>query len=867
MTQFNHHQKHLNRKQEYDLILLDKEQNIESRHELRWMIDFSIAILNLNLQASALESQIDEYGREQTQNQSLIDQLEIEQEQTHNSMSNAKSLIASAQNTIQALTDEQQTLYQRKRAVIREEICRIEHDLAFVKEEPDSPFTPLPGEQACKPERHKYTSPIYVEQMCGKDGESGLRQKLIQAKIDAHAFTLQCILGESAPKGQAVNCQAIDTNERQLVKTLWDKESTFLEKQRNEVENYRKDLLKHLDAAQGWMEKFINGVEDADRVLAAAQATFLIFNNIPASIASMFGGPIIDLGKSAKRAFDVIKSIKNRAERTQKTIQESRDRLEEWRGKIRKVKQQLAEFDFEKEKQRLAFQRLELDLLGKQEATKREISQLELQNHIANIECQSQNLGLEGRIATLKSEHARQRALIEVAAHQNSSLDFDILEQRKVIERAHLQIANLQKDLERIRIQMDALKKDNLSIQNLRTRADERKNKVLATEGQVTDLANESKQFTTMLGDLSQSQKTAMLAINEEELKFLEESLSTDQSRTKELMTNLERSRELTAKNQELNKKMLEFQQVVQEKTEEERATLLTSASKINDPQEKGRMFQASQETLSRMLKGIPEYVEGKRRWLETANKTRYLMDRRYELITGLIGGNHDAQAIYVRNATQLGDLIDAIANDRFFNEQQIHQDIARIDIPRDSGFVQELALNKTVDFQITPAVIDEKGMDQAGYFQLWNNDKFPTSTNMTLIDMIIAVDLPCKADLSKYYLTHKGHGTRFKPLSEGSTTLRPELVIGPKRIASRFFLHLPSNQKRIDSILNYWKDDFRVRNFPKLKGPVHDSQNNLPLLGVPVIGDYTLTLDSQPQGCSFNQANLTLYIIYAKND
>jgi hypothetical protein len=263
-------------------------------------------------------------------------------------------------------------------------------------------------------------------------------------------------------------------------------------------------------------------------------------------------------------------------------------------------------------------------------------------------------------------------------------------------------------------------------------------------------------------------------------------------------------------------------------------------------------------------MKGIPKYVVGKRRVLETANQLLHLMRRRYAIVHAVTGTVADWPSTYVRNATQLAALVDDIDNERFFDERQINIDVAQVIIPANSGFARELALTETVDFEISPFAATEAAMRDNGFYTLWAPNKFRDRRNMTLVDVFIGTQYRCTgAQWNRFSLTHSGTGTVFRPVAEGSSDVAAQLVVGPPRSRLQTFFNLADSQDEVNRIIRYWLQDlYQVRNFPRVNGPPNDTTSILPYLGAPVIGTYHLSL--QPSDCPFEGAVFTLYFIFA---
>ena len=893
MAEYENRQRHLNLKEENDLIIMSKEAELEKRNELRWLLNWEMSRMNLDLQLSSLKSQIVEYGRQKGRNDNRLAQLGHEVEQQKDSIEIARVRIEDAENSINSLTARKTKTYMKRRGVIRAGLCGIENELGFIGKTPATPFSPIEGEEACHIEPPQFTAMEYNKHMCGEDGQSGLRQKLIQEQVRAKAFLLQCVVGGAQfgdldpivendpamigpdaidfelPQGVTVNCGNF-TTETEFATKLWKKEKDFFEKKIKDQEESKNRLLAQIDTVKEWAQTFIDGIETFEAVLVGVEATLVTVSAIPeitTAVAGLASGVLtkIDPQKAVKAEVETLRNAITRAMERGKIDERTQQKIASAQASLATTQEELADIDIQKAMRAMALRRAQAQLVGRRAAGAHELKELLLKNQIADVDCQSAERGIEERIAVLQAEHARRTASMELTANENELIEFELQAQQKFIDRTEREILIIQRDVERLRLMEEQLKEDNGALVKLIKATRGRIKRVHEVTRKVTDLADASMHVTNVINELRQRQKEGMLALNDNELSFLEQRIGGDQSNTKELIEGLEKAKSLGLKSKDLQGKILEFQRQVQQDTLKEKEELMNLVSQIDDPQEKKNLFIANEETLANLMKGIPEFISAKRRLLATANRTLHLMRRRYSITAGLTGSITRWPSTYVRNATQLGQLVADITNDKFFNERQINIDVSKIAIPANSGFARALALNEHVQFEISPDAVDEEGMKKAGYFTLWDSDKFSRNRNMTLIDMLVGVEYFCSGDhRNKFLLVHKGNGMVFNNLSEGSDEVAAQLVIGPRRSFIRPFYNLVSSLDRVDGILDYWEDTFTVRSFPPLNGPPNDTENVLPYLGVPVIGTYDLKL--RPYTCGFDDAEFTLYIIFSSS-
>lgn len=142
IAQFENRRRQINSQSELDLIALAKEGESERRNELRWLLSFEMTRMNLDLQISSIETQLNEYGRQIVGNKKQSEQLVAQNQILETQIENAEAGIVQADANIAEIEIRRTDIFAKTRAVIREEMCGIESQLAFIGDEPDAPFTP-----------------------------------------------------------------------------------------------------------------------------------------------------------------------------------------------------------------------------------------------------------------------------------------------------------------------------------------------------------------------------------------------------------------------------------------------------------------------------------------------------------------------------------------------------------------------------------------------------------------------------------------------------------------------------------------------------------------------------------------------------
>lgn len=894
LAEFENQRRQLGQRRELDLIVLNKEAEIERRNELRWLLNFEMTQMNLDLQISSIESQITEYERQTARNLNQAEQLARQRQILETQIENAESGIEQAEANIDQRQRQRTDIFAQSRGVARESICGLESQLAFVGERPARPFTPmLSGETECAADAPAFTRADYTAAMCGAGGEPGLRRTLLDQQIRARAFVLQCIVGDAdftdlaemvgddqiiidgssdnptLPDGVEVDCGSFTQTETALAKAMWDAEVAQIEEQAANLAEQRDELSDHLSFVENWVQGFNVATTAISVGLSIAEGTLAALKVVPETTVAAAGlasgvYTTIKADKPAEAAVLAIRNLLNTTIQIGHVTIETENQVKLLGRQLTQIRQANDQIDFAKALKSVALHRTHFQIAGQRAEGLEALRELTLQGSLSAVDCQEQERGVAEQVARLRSEHARQVAGLDLNASENELIQFDIETQGRQIARYENEIAILELDLEKLALSEAQLAEDNARIDELIAASNGRIARVRSAQATVNGLAEQSNAATNLVNELRDRQQQQMLALSDAELGFVEQRITAERANTETLVEGLNEAIGLGLKSRELQASILSFQGEVMADVKAQQEEMTELVSQIDDPAERKNLFIANQETMAELMKGIPEYLVAKRRNLETANLLLHLMRRRFEVVNAVMGEEGSTPATYVRNGGQLAALVDDIVDRRFFDERQINIDVAQVIIPANSGFARKLALTEAVDFEVTPFAATEAAMRDNGYFAIWAPNKFRERRNMTLIDAFVGTQYVCTgAQWNRFALTHQGSGFVFRPLAQGSREVSADIVVGPERLALQTFFNLADSQAEVDRIIRYWlQDRFQVRRFPRPSGPPNDTTSILPYLGAPVIGSYRLSL--QPSDCPFDGAVFTLYFIFA---
>lgn len=892
IAEFENRRQQIEGRKELDLIVLNKEAEIDRRSELRWLLSWEMTRMNLDMQIASIETQITEYRRQKDRNTNQRDQIQIEIGQKEEAIRLSQNAIARSELQKAQIAARQSETYGLRRKVAREGICQIERQLAFVGATPPQSFTPIDGEQPCDVPALAFTQTEFNKQMCGDGNTIGLREKLNNQQIRARAFVLQCIVGDTdftdlaqmvgndqiivdgssdnptLPDGVTIDCGAFTQTETDFAKKMWDAEIANIDQQASALSQQRDMINSQISHFTAWQDGFLNTIQYMQIGVTTAEAIVAALAAVPETTVAAAGlasgvYTTIKLKDPAVATLDALRNVLDIALKVGTIEFNTETQLRALSRQLEQIRLQNEQIDFTKALKAVALHKMHFELAGRRAEGLEEIKQLMLQDSISDVDCQNQALGIDERIATLTAEHARQLASLELTANENQLLDFDSQDQDLLIERSRGEIAITERDIERLNLADEQLASDTTVLDKLITDAQGRLERVRTVDANVTALADASNQSTAIITELRDRQGQAMLALNDQEMAFLEARITEQKSNTAEMIAGLDEAIERGLKSASLKEKIRAFQAGIKEEVKKQQEEITALVSQIDDPETRRNLFITSQETLADLMKSVPEYVVSKRRLLQTANLNLHLMRRRYALVAGITGAQEDWPSTYVRNATQLGAMVDDIGNNHFFDERPVDIGVAQVVIPVNSGFARSIAQTGRVEFEVSPAASTEETMKQLGFFSLWNQAKFKNARNMTLIDVLIGVQFPCTGtQRNEFILSHKGSGMVFKALAEGSPETVAQLQIGPPRTDRQSFIDQTSSQDKIDRILDFWEARFQVRHFPPLAGPPNDPESTLPYLGAPVIGSYSLEV--LPASCGYDGATFSFYFIYS---
>ena len=492
--EFENQRRQLQERQELDLIVLNKEAEIERRNELRWLLSFEMTQMNLDLQISSIQSQMKEYERQVARNINQREQLTRQRQIIQTQITNAESGIEQALQNIEQIQTRGKDIFEKRRAVAREDICSIESQLAFIGETPAAPFTPVVSdEQVCEVPTPAFTRSDYVGRMCGTGDEIGLRQKILDQQIQARAFVMKCVVGDAdfsdletmVPGSNiidasvdlpaelaSVDCGTFSQNETDFAKEIYEAEKVLLEEKAKDFQETIDQIDGHITSIIAWAAVFDGTVIAIQTGLALAQATASSMAAVPETTVAMAGMASgtyvkVDVYKPAKEAASALEVLLNTAIQVGRVTQNTMNQVQTLQRQLEQVKQANEQIDYQKALKSVALHNTHFQIAARRAQGLDAIKELVLQNSVAAVECDSQELGIDEQVDRLRAQHTRLLATMDLQAGENDLLSFETATQERQIERHRNEIAILRLDLEKLELSDQQLEEDNVRIDNL----------------------------------------------------------------------------------------------------------------------------------------------------------------------------------------------------------------------------------------------------------------------------------------------------------------------------------------------------------------------------------------------------------------
>ena len=497
-----------------------------------------------------------------------------------------------------------------------------------------------------------------------------------------------------------------------------------------------------------------------------------------------------------------------------------------------------------------------------------------------SLDCNNQAAALNAEVASLQLEHESLMAQADVTLQENDLFAIDIQRNTRLIQTSNASIANLNSQITEFSLELEELQQEIDAINGtdtlvgLRQRTQAQVDKLSALLGRLHAASDEVHAMQSVRDTLQSDLFKKTTALNATEIEYLQTILSDNVSYTKDMLSRIDTIEATDESITTLKSQLNNIYQQVYAAVASERTNMLCTAEQAYagtaaNPVE--QIYLTNDELAANLTKGIPDYLQEKRALLESANYQLGLLYTRIRALTSAVTpdavfgiANDSAPLSYARTGQDIQDALDSASGDVFRNQALIQTEVVGIDILSTSGLGRQLQLERSAEFEITPAA--KSHMAEVGYFGLWHR-AFNEANALTVLDMRLLVVFAKVGCMEREFkLTHQGSGFRFVGRSGGGA--EPLLVAAPPRTVPLKYYRLDSEitefnnaWKPLMSLLGFWNNEVQLS---------YDRETLLPFLGVPVIGAYRVELpealneNSGDSTCTYDNASFRLVVAYA---
>jgi hypothetical protein len=868
LRQFDKERAQITARTQQELLTLKKTSLVEAQGKLRWLINVTLTDMNLDLQEAALQAQIIEYDRQLASNAEVVADLQSNITQKRNQISSEEESQKILAEKLTNLNIEIKEKSELNRTSIRANLCNIERETAYIDPTKVSTLPKDPSLQlSCVVDLAGLTPKAQTwANICGPDG---LKKKLSDNAISGAIFQSVCVDGNAPPPN--VNSPApfcTDTYKNTVINIL-NIEDKLAEQEWIRVQDQKTQYLKQIEE----MKVTRISLAALDAAVVVAEKGSILAAALPAAIAGTLSGAMTDPSKVAAAAAvnlrtmrDIFLSGANIAQQ----ISEFNARMEDIRNQ---TDQAMTKIAYQKAIRDQTLMKIGFDA----RQSNLEVYNQIYQNDITLANCADQVLDFTNELARNVFQYGQL-----VAQYKNSELadkqawnEIDILNSQ--IRQSKLAVSNLKTQIEDNERLIKARRDDDSRLIALKENTSVRIKTVGVTRDRVEALNKDSNKIDDQIIALNDEQRDKIFALEKQDLVYLRDVINGETTRTNTLIGLEQSIRTTLGEAQNTQNQANAILVKANEEITKERQNILNTAytqSAAGDAAAKDALFLATENDLANLFPGIPDYIQGKKNLLSTANYVLNLMRARYRRISGLASEGFNSSIVkgdlgsgaYITKVDQVVELDQLWTNNSLLNEAPINIEKPIFYIPPNSKFSQQLLATGRVTFQISPRVRGEdfsatkKKMADSGYLTLWNPAL--DNGNPRLIDAMVRINFGtgdgCLDQSPNFTLVHKGFGFVYPNGTAGTGSLAlPAIQVVQSIAASQAFLQT-NQMARYEKARMIWDASPRVNTF--------DAENvgsdAARYIGMPVAATYELILHKHQ--CSYNGSGLELFMAVA---
>lgn len=886
-------------RKEADIIQFDLTDQDRKLNDLRWLMGWEMSKTNLDIQVSQFESeiarlesdiQIKSYQKEQTNKRKDINSHQI---------NIADANILTSQNNQKSLVFERDELNRQQISSLEAQLCSVRNRMAFVGEK-------LPAYQPrqynCTVANFDTTESGYHEKMCGSNG---LREKLVDQRISAVARAL-CAVGKDtilrelrpdptgtdkrAPDSRLIDslreCENVQTTQLEFARQIFEKEMALADLEIAAAESTRSRLeamLATFLAETVLIETSKVGMDLVVETLELSYSTAAAIPKTSVCACGVASGALVttDPSEPIRVLVESAREAAGKYATWSEFVLNKLGVVQEYEKNIKLAVDALNQARLSKEVKNLHAMQAVAEILGRSDDLQEDIASKLIERETTIVDCNRETSTLAETKASLRIEHDRlvtEIKSVELRANNiNRSIQNELLAQKK--EQSNISILNAENA--NLDIEIKSIDTELATLRRLRDDSKIRKDLVENLQSKITGLVRQATAAEEAVARLTKIRNDKLIAIGDKEYDQIKAVIEANKTFTMELVKYSDKLYKLDVVDQGLRNEINTFKTNIDEQVKTEREKLmntlyLQAADASNGQKEK--MFMATQEQMAALSKTVPNFIQEKRELLQQANRILVLMRNQINSLTSLQGESAlslgtSKSAPYVRTLDDLAKLKEVIKSPLLAQEQIIPIQTTRIVIPSGSGLARTLASERKASFEINPFARGQ--MERLGYFSLWSSS-FDADTlngmtqNLLLVDFNLVVNFSAcqNAEPKIFVLKHTGNGFVFKETSEQDATPVPIMVIAQSRKDVASYEVKTTGSFAEEAADRFWIQRWRLNNFLSTAKPpgYGDSGTLPPLLGLPLLGTYELTLPPASEGCSYDNATYVLYLTYSTN-
>ena len=869
-------------RKEVDILSFEENSLVQDISDLRWMMNWSIALANLDLQVSTFESQIKEHEGQVRTKRSEQTKLENSKLTASENIKISGERILTARELIKSLKLQKKDIFNADKSVIDSQICKTMIKMVNLNGEILQPYIP----PDCTLSQPSVSQESYEDFMCKE--ETGLRHKLQEQKIETVTQTL-CTIGVDALPEHIKNDENLNLQEECQGISVIEKAQEIFTKEQNLALERSKNLGEQRRRLKSHIDTIINNFDDAQflrsklkSMQVTAETALLASASLPDTAkcaCGMSSGIKITTkpAQAATAAYNIFSNALNHGIDWISFVNQNQEMIDRLKLDLASISDRYEEQRFQEELQNLHALKAVMEIKGNAQDIGHEIQGLLIEDDMIQMDCDSAASDLLENIALTRETYRGLLAQLDSLTLNNVSIDSAIAEQESHIRTQESLIVIEEANIENIGISIASLEDEIGVIQSIKADVDSRKSLVTNLKANVQGLELEAERKKQALEELKSLKLSKTIALSDEELSQVETVINEDSSFTPGLVKNINELKDLGILSADLQSELGSFQESLASEIALERESMLNYVdNQLSTLPESDKIFLASQEELAALARGVPEFINSKKHLVERANQYLALLRYKTGALLSLASKTPFTDPsldtpTFIRTRAELSDALDMI-DDEFWSvnstthESQIFINRSRITIPNSSGFARSLSENHEVSFEISP----EGQNPQLGHYAIWSSDFDSTTSggnqNLLLVDFHMVVDFEQTDCISrKVALKHLGYGYVFKQMSENDPTLVPMLRVHNERVKTPAYeTQKDTAGSLLDKAIEYWKSDHYIQSFLTVAPPNEPGQAVVPLMGMPLIGSYKMKIEPPSEGCSYEEATFILHFFYS---